>query len=400
LIERVPDFRLFDEYATMHANIRDLLTHRTGLSPHYDLVWLLSPTSREESFKRLKYLEPSSGFRDQFLYSNLAYLAAGTAVERLSGMSWEVIVEQRILLPLGMDHTGFTVPDSMLVGDVALPYVLVDGEPVQVPISKSVVFESVEEMGPSGGINSNVEDMARWVLLHLGQGSFRGNRLVSEAMLAEMHGPQMAIRSHYCRILAQADAYGLGWYVGDYRGHRVVSHGGNIPGFSAMVSFMPDLDVGVVVLSNSLDLLGHVISREVYDRFISGERASDWNDYFRAFYSQVEGANANARHIPRPDPEVPPPLALSSYAGEYRHLAFGPVKVEVGNGEMVLEFDSGLRSHLHHVRFNEFKGTTSEFYVPSIYVAFEVGSQGAVEALSMSVQPGTADFVFRRVENP
>nr|NIM50378.1 serine hydrolase [Gemmatimonadales bacterium] len=248
----------------------------------------------------------------------------------------------------------------------------------------------------SGSIVSNIEDMARWVLLNLGGGSVGGTRLISERVLRELHSPQMAIRGGDCRALVQADTYGLGWYVGSYKNRRVISHGGNVPGFSSMVSFIPELDLGVVVLSNTLDLLGFVIAQEIYDRFLGGERR-DWNAHFGELFSQIVQAQAQARHIPERDQSAPPPVPFSSYAGEYRHPAFGSVTVSVSDSELMVAFQSGLRSRLHHIRFNLFKGTTAEYYLPAIYAEFGLASDGAVAGIELGLIPGTTDIVFERV---
>lgn len=395
LIDQVPDFRLHEDYATLNATARDLLCHRTGLPGLFDLLWFTTPVSREELFRRLRYLKPSSGFRDRFQYSNLSYTAAGVVVERISGIRWEDFVTKRIFRPLGMKRTGFTVPATPSSEDSALPYRVVQGEAKPIPFKGSIAFDNVAMIGPAASIASSVEDMARWVLLHLNGGTHGGERLISEKMLAEMHSPQMAIRDPGFRTLAQAETYGLSWTVSNYRGRRVVNHGGNIEGFSSFVSTMPEINSGVVVLSNTMNLLGYVLARNVHDRLL-GLDTQEWNDYFRTLYSQVEQAYASAAATPVSDAAALPALPLKSYVGTYVNPAFGSVRVTTAEGGLATEFESGLQAELHHLRFNRFKGPTAEFYLPAIEVRFHLGDEGTINSLSIFFCPGTNGVLFER----
>ncbi len=170
VVEYLPDFRLHDEYATLHTTPRDLLCHRTGL-PRYDFFAFFPPPDRETSFRRLRYLEPSAGFREFFQYSNLMYVVAGVLVERLSGTSWERFVTDRIFAPLGMRSGNFTVADLRASGDFAQPHADAGGAVTEVP------FRDTSWAGPAGSINSGVEEMTRWLQLHVKGGEAGGERL-------------------------------------------------------------------------------------------------------------------------------------------------------------------------------------------------------------------------------
>jgi CubicO group peptidase (beta-lactamase class C family) len=396
IVQRVPEFRLFDPYETAQMTLRDLLCHRSGLPPHHDMVWLMRRMERDELFRNIHTLEAGYPFRSDLNYSNLGYALAGTVLERLVGMSWECLVRERILEPLGMDRTGFGAPGGGTPAEVALAYRVVDGEPVHVPFSGTVAFENSALIGPAGSMHSTISDLSSWLRLQLGRGIFQGRRLVSEASLAEVHAPQMAIRNPGYRMLTQADPYGLGWTLSHYRGHRVVAHGGNIEGFSAMVSFLPELDLGVAVLSNTLDFLGHVISRNVYDRFLASDQR-DCSTELKALFGQYKELMEAARMPPVPEQDAPSALPYSAYEGIYDNPVFGPVSVMVSDGSLKLVFHSGLGSDLHHIRQGEFKGTTRELYLPSFEVAFPERGNGRVTKLILTLQPGTRGLGFQRV---
>jgi CubicO group peptidase (beta-lactamase class C family) len=399
LIDRVPNFRLHDDHATLHTTARDLLCHRTGLPGHYDLLWLTTPMSRQEMFARLRYVEPSAGFRARFQYSNLGFATLGVVVEHLSGERWEDFVRRRILEPLGMARSGFVLPEDPAAANWALPHRIAEGEAVSLPFQESVAFRNVALIGPAGSLASSAEDLARWVLLHLAGGRLGDERLISEALVREMHSPQKVIRDPGYRALARADSYALGWAVADHRGHRTVHHGGNIEGFSAVVSLMPEIDAGVVVLSNSMNLLGYAISGHVFDRLLGLEPVAR-NADLMTLYGSLEQALESSRTQPAPDPGASPMMPLESYAGEYSHPVFGALEVVPAADGLRLELASGVQAPLRHVRFNVFKGATSEFYLPVIETRFRLGDEGEIDRVAVVLQPGSEEVVFRRSPRP
>lgn len=396
ILQMVSDFALLDECAKSRGTMRDLLSHRMGFSAYLDHVWLLGDLSRSELFARLHSVGTTAGFRERFQYSNVGYATAGTVIERLSGVRWETFVADRILLPLGMKRSGFSLPDLNQQADVALPYRVEDGWPVRVPFVGSIAFERVEVVGPAGSLRSTADDLAQWALLHLPGGpATAGRGLVSDTMLRELHAPQNAVRDPGYRLMIQADVYGFGWALSHYRGHRVVSHGGNIEGFSALVSLLPDLDLGVVVLSNTLDFLGYVLSRNVYDRFL-GEAEMDWDTPMRTLFSQITAANGLVRVPPAPVSDLEIDARLSFFTGSFEHPIFGTVVVTAGDDGLDLTFASGLRSTLLAVGDNSFWGSTDEFYVANIRVLFGGERNGIPEELRIAFAAGAEEFVFRR----
>jgi CubicO group peptidase (beta-lactamase class C family) len=395
LIEYLPDFRLYDDYATHHTTPRDLLCHRTGM-PGYDPIWILSSRSRDEYYHRLRYLEPNAGFRDIFQYNNYMYMAAGILVSRLGGGSWEEFVTEHIFRPLGMEHSNFSINDTKKANDFSQPYMTFTGEPVKVP------FRNLDAFGPGGAINSNIEDMTKWILLHLNNGKLGDRQLVSEANLAQTHLPNMVIRDPLQAKLAQSSMYGQGWFISDYRGYPLVEHGGNIDGFSALVSLLPEENTGVVVLFNSLNLMGYVIVREIYDRLL-GLKARDWSAHYKNLFAEImEAMFGTAGGEEKPKPNTSPSLPLSDYAGIYEHPAFDRVEVKMDNDNLSVKFQSGLTSKLEHFHFDVFKGTTSDFYLPVINIRFHLNLSGDVESFSMHCGScggsGVPDIVFRRVK--
>lgn len=234
--EYLPGFALENAEVAAQANLNDLLSHQVGL-PRHDLLWYLTPFSTLDLFSKLKYLEmdknPGMGFRSgKMQYNNLMFMTAGMVLEKVAGESWQRFVADRILRPLDMRETSFTVT-GFDREDAALPY----AKDALLP------YKALDSVSAAGSINSSVSDLAKWVSFHLGKG--RG--LIRPESLSELSVRRSA-DSEPARGIDMG--YGLGMMLTAI-GDKVVSyHGGNIDGFSALVSFLPEDGLGVIVLVN------------------------------------------------------------------------------------------------------------------------------------------------------
>ena len=323
----LPKFALMDKVAGERMTPRDLVTHRSGL-PRHDLVWYNAKLSRPELVARLPYLQPNEDFRETFQYQNLMFLTAGYLTGEVAGTSWEEVLRSRILEPLGMRSSNFAVSESQKTRDFATPYTLKEKTPIDIP------FRVIDAVGPAGSINSTVNDMARWLLLHLGGGMVDGKRVVAARQIQEMHRPQMVIQTFpglFDDPEIQQPSYGLGWFIESYRGKKRVHHGGNIDGFSAMVSLLPEDGLGVVVLTNLNGTpLPGIVARHASDRML-GLQSIDWNGRALKRRDVGEKASAVAKKAAGEERKTgtTPAHRLDEYTGEYSHPAYGSIFVLV-----------------------------------------------------------------------
>jgi CubicO group peptidase (beta-lactamase class C family) len=237
----LPKFALESESAAKQATLTDLLSHRVGL-PRHDVMWYLAPFTREQIFERLPFLEmnkrPEYGFRGKWQYNNLMFMTLGLLAEAADGRPWSKIVQDEILQPLAMNNTVFSVADMIKASDYALPYWQNDLLP----------WREHASMGPAGVMVSNVEDLSKWVALLLNEGKmYSGRQLVSPAAQARLFRPES--EEYYPGIDVKI-RYGLGWTLAEIQGRRVNWHDGGIDGFSTFVSFMPEADLGLIILVN------------------------------------------------------------------------------------------------------------------------------------------------------
>ena len=235
----LPYFKLQDPEADARITLRDLLSHGSGLN-RTDLAWVSGALNREEVIRVAAQAKPTAKLREKFQYQNVMYAAAGEIVGKVEGSTWEKLIAERIFKPLGMKGSNTSVPEMQRARDYSFGYVYEEATKE----TRRLPTRDLPQIAPAGAINSSARDMAQWLRLMLGGGTFGGRRLVSEKGFGELLKPQMKVNA------SGSVSYGLGWFLRDWRGHKVVEHGGNIDGFNAQVALMPDQRLGFVVLTN------------------------------------------------------------------------------------------------------------------------------------------------------
>jgi len=388
----MPDFTLQDDAATKLMTPRDLLTHRSGL-PRHDLMWYGSNATREEMYERLRYLAPSTTIRNRFQYQNLMYMTAGLLVERLTGATWETFTRERILAPLGMENTVFSVPDAQKGGKIAKPYEL-KGDDEKLSEMK---YRDIQALGPAGTIYSSAHDMTAWLLLQLGDGTRGAQRVVSAAQLAETHRPQVVGEIPFVFPENPIVLYGMGWFIQPYRGQARLHHGGNIDGFSAMVSLMPDENAGAVILSNLNGTpLPMILADAIHDRLMDADPI-DWSGRFAARRNQVKALQKESQKAQAAERRggTKPSHPLAEYMAEYEHPAYGVLTIGPGKGEgtLLLDFNT-FAVPLEHWHYDVFRLTEGE--LKGVLVAFGGNLKGDIETITLPFETNVDPIVFTR----
>ncbi|MDQ0170374.1 serine hydrolase [Paenibacillus tundrae] len=350
IVQYMPDFKMFDPVTTERLTIRDILCHRSGL-PRHEMAWYNSPRSREELVHCLRYLEPNEDFRNKWQYQNIMYMTAGYLVGQIKGTSWESVLEDSLLRPLGMNSSVLSVDLMQLQPEYALPYMEKDEQHIRIP------YRNVDTIGPAGSINSNLIDMITWLKFQLNQGQHDGRALISTEEMQTMHSPHMPCDSSFRSEEVPISTYGLGWIIESYRGHRMIHHGGGIDGFTSQVAFLPDEQIGVVVLCNSNgSVVPYTVSYHIIDRLLELE-PTDWSDRLTKLIDgegtqpedeseATEGtASVGSEHQETTDfekKEVQPfDRPASEYIGVYTHLGYGDFLIEsTAEGELRATFNN------------------------------------------------------------
>lgn len=235
----LPEFKLKldSKEEGREATIRDLLSHRTGFA-RMTMLWA-SGADREMILERAVHAEPYAPYNESFYYNNVMFLAAGVAAGNAAGSDWDTLIEERLFKPLGMKNSFTSFTDVQRNPHLALGYSWQEDEQT----TQRLPMRNIDNVGPAGSINANVLDMSQWLRLQIGKGSFDGQSVVNETQLLETWEGQIDV--------AGTMKYGLGWFVDDWNGAKLLHHGGNIDGFAAMVAFLPDSNTGFVLLTNT-----------------------------------------------------------------------------------------------------------------------------------------------------
>lgn len=378
----LPKLQLNDPAATRELTVRDLLTHRSGLA-RGDRIWYASGFERDEVLRRVRFLKPNWTFRSTYGYQNIMFLAAGQVVESASGKSWDDFVREHIFTPLGMRTTNTTVTAIKPGDNAATPHATLDGT------VRPIAWRNIDNVGPAGSINSNVLETAEWLRLQLGEGRHRGKKLLSDSVVKEMHAPQILVRrspeAERLVPMTHLAAYGLGWSIRDYRGRKMVGHGGGIDGFRAEIGLIPEEELGVVILSNRGGTNFPVaMMYRVIDAYL-GVPDRDWSALALAAEKEVEGkAEAERKKVEAARVSgTSPSLPLDQYAGVFADSMYGEVHVRVRDGKLAASIGPFFTGTLEHWHFNTFRATWDTAVLGRVFLTFMIDAKGKADALDV-----------------
>ena len=396
----LPDFELHNDVATRLMTPTDLVTHRSGL-PRHEQMWLVGIFSRKELFERLRHLEPSASFRQRYQYSNLMFMAAGVLLERMTNQTWDDLIKQKIFTPLGMTRSNTSVRDMPAADDYSLPYTVRVGGATAVPYQ-----QNLDAIAPAAAINASVDDMLKYVQMHIDQGAAGGQQIISKAFATRMQSPHSA----FAESLDEDEGvdedkemgpggYGLGVSVRSYRGHKFVSHGGAVEGFVSAMSWMPHDRIGVVVLSNlsgpNPRAVPNIIQLNVYERLLG---LSITDHVARAKESQVRTRQQNMERQQKRQVErvagTSPSRPLAQFAGQYEDPGYGLLTIAEKDGKLTIIRGTRFLP-LEHFHYDVFREGLAPYSARRL-VTFASGPSGKIETVAIQLEPAVADIIFRR----
>jgi len=408
VIDHLPWFRMSDPYITREMRIRDLLAHRSGLGLGAGdlLYWPGTTYSGEEVARRLKDVPITGSFRGQYAYDNILFGVAQQVIETVSRQSFQAFLDSRILAPLGMTETRYNA-DVLRRGDeVAIGHAALDFKALR-PLAAPMTWSNV---AGAGGMYSSVHDMARWMQVNLADGVIAGEgkdatRLVSEARHRGMWQLVTPIPVNPAKVPELApltpnfSGYGEGWFLSDYRGHKLVWHTGGWPGMVSRVTMVPDLGVGVVVLTNA-EMGGafNAITYRVLDAY-TGAPQTDWVAAYGAALDRQRG-DADAgwqKHLAQRDAASKPSLPLSRYAGTYRDPWYGDVAIERDGKGLRMRFTRTpeLTGRLEHWQHDSFiVRWDARWLNADAFVDVDLDHDGAIRGIRMEPVSPLTDFSF------
>ncbi|MEQ8310184.1 MAG: serine hydrolase [Sphingopyxis sp.] len=405
VIQHMPWFRMYDPWVTREITIRDLLVHRSGLGlGQGDLMFVpRTHLTRKQTVERVAYLKPKTSFRSAYAYDNILYAVAGQLIEEVTGQTWEDFIRARILRAGGMKNATSDSAERFATPNRSWPHARLSG-PLR-GLGPQQVLDERDELGrngaPAGGLALSADDMAAWLRIQLARGALPdGKRLFSEKQAMEMWAPVTPIPiTPLPDALKPAQptqqAYALGWQVQDYRGHRIIQHGGGVFGSITRVVLIPDRKVGFAIMMNSEDsgmLLG--LTYRLLDHYLD-QGDHGWIEKWENWYqSRLAGGKAFLEQAKASPAKSGPSLSLARYAGRFRDPWYGDVVVGSDKKGLTIDFTSTPRmaGRLDHWQYDSFVTRFDDPAIEPAYVTFALDADGKVTGVTMKAVSKIADF--------
>ncbi len=401
VVRYLPWFQMWDPWVTRELTVRDLLVHRSGLGLGAgDLLWWPPSTyTRREVAQRLRHVRPVTSFRSAYAYNNVLYIVAGEVIEAVSGTSWETFAADRILARVGMSDSNVRHSAAAGGGNVAATHARVEGTVRRIPPFDSDVTNA------AGGINASATDMAKWLQVLLNDGRLAdGTPLVSPHTAREIMTvvTPLPLNTPPPELSAQRmnfRGYALGMNVHDYRGHRVLTHTGGLPGYVSKVTMLPDQKLGIAVLTNQeSEEAFSALTWHLVDAYVGAPR-TDWVEAYRTVAARNAAAVAEAagKAMRARDTTSKPSLPLAGYAGTYTDDWYGDIVIEPRGAGLEIRFTKtpALAGTLEHWQHDTFVARWHDRALRAdAFVSFALDPDGAIDQVKLRAVSSDTDFSY------
>jgi len=399
----IPEFRMYNAYVTEDFTIKDLLTHRSGLGLGAGdlMIW---PDSSDFEIRdiiyNLRFLKQTSPFRTKYDYDNLLYMVAGEVVTRVSGMNWEQFVEEKIMKPLEMNRSAASYDRLKDKTNVIDGHTMVDKKLQLVPRLSMKIGQC-----SAGGIYSSISDMSKWMICQLNNGKYGANlekQIFSTAAQNEMWSPQTNIPFRKDKYNSHYSAYGLGWRLTDVKGTLQVSHTGGLEGMVTQVTLLPEMKLGIVVLTNQENGAAFTsVTNSIKDGHL-GFTPEDWvlrfdtlgvksekedEELLRKIQTEIDHALLQAGKQPDSN------LFIGTYADNW----LGKVTISVRNGKLWFQSSRSpqLRGEMSFYKGNTFAVKwVARRMKADAFVIFNLDAEGKAIGFRMKAISPLTDFSY------
>jgi CubicO group peptidase (beta-lactamase class C family) len=356
VVDYLPYFSLYeDKYVSSEITVKDLLCHRAGLGTFSgDVIWYKSEKSPEEILKNAAFVPEAFSFRDGYGYTNLMFIAAGEVIRAVTGKPWEDYAIENFLSPLGMDNTVISVSD--LKDNVATPH-----KPTLDNGTVAIEWANWDNSSAAGGIISSSTDMAKWMMMNLNGGSWDGKEFINKEQQNLLWTPhnnfKMSERSKEGLPGRHFAGYGLGWSLMDYYGNIVVSHGGGYDGMYSRVMMIPDLKLGIVVLTNTMEGISTPLTYYIANQYLK----KDTRDWSKEFLDRSRASNGHKDDVEERKAarvmDTKPSKRASDLVGKYYDPMFGTITISETEGKLGMSFEKApeLDASLEHWHYDTYE---------------------------------------------
>ncbi|KAF9199702.1 hypothetical protein BGZ49_010139 [Haplosporangium sp. Z 27] len=386
----LPEFQLKDPAFAAQVTLQDLLSHRTGY-PQVDTAWFWNTESRKDFIKRIKHIESTPKMRAHALYNNVMYSVAGEAVANVAGISYEDLVQEKILNPLGLNNSGFSFQKMSKHPNFAKPYNAASFEDARNGIFEELpLIDMISQVSSAGDMYSNVLDLVRWGRVVMKHGELDGKQVLNRDSIKEiLSGQSIIIKGGRAPEFAPIAGYGMGWILDAYKGNVMYHHNGHIDGYVSNFALFPDADLVIAHLTNIHTTIFPMFSvYHIADEILGLPKTQDWmNATIKAAQQNFEKIDKEIKgHLPKRIKDKPSARELKEFVGIYSNPLYGDISIGLTKDEQVkeelyfkLRVLEGKLDHYHYESFSGVVGYSGEFY--NKLVTFTSDEGGSVTGL-------------------
>lgn len=373
--DHLPDFAMNDPWVTQHVSIADVLSHRIGMATFQrDFLYFYSNLKPEEIYEKFPLIIPQYEFRERYGYCNAGYFWAGQCIESITGKPWNTFIENQLLQPLDMNRTLVLSENLQQQKNVASAHTLQQGVLTVFPQT------NIDVIGPAASMSSSVNDLSHWLIAQLDSGRYEGRQVIPYEVIRKTRYPQTIQRRN--------SFYGLGWSIDDYKDVQVVSHGGGILGFFTGVTLVPEMNLGIVVLTNSDEnWFSDALKDEILDAFLGLPVSGYSSRYLQAYSRRQHHANQQIEQWhDTVAMNFPPSSPLNIFSGPYHNKIYGGIRVSVSGDSLLMQFEHhpDLKATLQHLSGDRFLCTYYPSRMGTEMLPFVV-KDGQVEGFTLKV---------------
>jgi CubicO group peptidase (beta-lactamase class C family) len=408
VVQHLPWFKMADNYITSNLTVRDLLVHQSGLLAYAGDLMLFPPStlSRREILEKVQKLPLAYDFRSTYAYDNILYLACGEIIKAISGQEWEDFVKTRIFDKVGMPESVSRYSEFGTKSNISYAHNRIDGKITFV--DNYLEQNTGDASNPAGGILSNANDMAKWMITQLDSGRTpSGQQLFKPATTRQLWNiirPIPVSKVSVALKPSQMDfwGYAAGFRAYNYQKYKVVGHGGKLAGFVSQVAMVPDLKLGITVLTNQestgayWSIIYHVLD------YYAGNEKHDWLKAFKAEqdlgFARLQ--ESQRKSLVQPDAGGTFNLQVSKLTGNYRDAVYGDVSLNLAGDGMSMKFKNlpHFNGTLKYYQYNTFISTLDNKSLKGdAYVTFSLNPDGSVDQIKMKIIDPDSDHTYQDV---
>lgn len=393
IIDYVPGFKLADEYITKNLEIKDMLSHRTGLGTFYgDLLWYNTDYSNAEVIERMQYLPITKNFRSEFGYQNNMYLIAGEIIQNVTGQSWERFIQQNFFEPLEMNASRTSSDQFDGSESTAFPHLQ----------DSAIAVHYFHAGKPAISIWSNARDLSNWTRMLLNNGKWKNNQILQPEIIETLTSAHTILPVSKSRkeLGIHFRNYALGWNTFDYNGLEIISHDGSMPGFISNVTIVPEKNLSIVILNNGFDFYANDLLLYAIIDIITEKQTTDWVAYFlqkKSEYEDYQREQDSAR-LKQRTLGTATDADLKDFAGSYYDKMYGEASVHLENNDLHLILEPGKKvfsGKLEHWDYNNFKVQFKDPFLPFAIIRFDLNENG--KPVGFKVDLPSNDFHFENL---